>query len=65
MKREAYFDVEVIILHSIVLRAFENHKIANYKFVRGLTLKELNKLIKSYDKIIQGYEVRFNIRGAN
>ena len=62
------FDVELIIVHKNMIAPITNepYKIATYRIFRGLTIEQVDMLVKSNQGANpECIEIKFNIRGAN
>ena len=62
------FDVELIIIHKKMQMPITNeiYSVATYRFFRGLTIEQVDKLVKSNQGANPEHiEIKFNIRGAN
>lgn len=65
-KKNIYYDIEIIIDYDKTLFQFnQNAYISTHRMIRGLTLDELYKLLKSNEEISEDIHIVINIRGAN
>lgn len=64
--KEFKFDVEMIIDHRVEVICKQFVDVSTHRMFRGITFKDLQKLIKGNETPIEEYtKITFNIRGVN